>query len=221
VLRGRLATDAIPRAAPVDGLSERGPEKRRALAGKLSELWRGLTIAAMAQEDAANRRARQAATVVAVVGLIVVFLPAAFHARDVFGDPFRAGTTTKTVTTTVGNETTKTETTTSPSAQSLLDRGLATGGLLLLRLGIVALAAFLAGAVVQRIKLGDFALKLGPLELPALQRLTKNTYKSVENLTTAVAENKAATAVANRVAGRAVSEVEGLRQRVEALEQKP
>ena len=46
---------------------------------------------AATSEDLANRRARQAATFVAVLGLIIIFLPASFHGRDVFSDPFDAG----------------------------------------------------------------------------------------------------------------------------------
>jgi len=37
-----------------------------------------------------------------------------------------------------------------------------------LRVGIVVLAAFLAGAVAQRVLLGDYALKVGPVAVPAL-----------------------------------------------------
>jgi hypothetical protein len=56
-------------------------------------------------------------------------------------------------------------TSTSEANDSLVERGLSTGGLVLLRLAIVAFAAFIAGAVVQRAVLGQFGIKLGVLEL--------------------------------------------------------
>jgi hypothetical protein len=180
---------------------------------------RALMTGGMSSDEAANRRARQTAAMIFVLGMLVVVLPALWHLGAVTRDPFTAPTSTKTVTTQVGKRTTSTVTTRSESSQSLLDRGLAAGGLLILRLGIVALAAFLAGAVVQRIKLGDFQLKLGPLEVPALQRLGASTEKSVETLTAAVADNKTVTERAARGIVVAANELEALRQRVEVLEQ--
>lgn len=62
------------------------------------------------------------------------------------------------------------ETTTSPEDQTIIDRALSRGGLLLLRLGVVAMASFLAGATVQRIIAMDFSGKFGPIELRKLSK---------------------------------------------------
>jgi hypothetical protein len=57
---------------------------------------------------------------------------------------------------------------------SLVGRAFATPGVLLLfRLGILVLVAFLGGAAVQRIWLGNYALTIGPLTLPELPDITK------------------------------------------------
>lgn len=116
---------------------------------------------------------------VAILGIIVVVLPAALHIGQVLGeDPFEVRTRTVTVVREVDGKP-ETETTTSPSGQSALDLALSSGGLLLLRLGIVALASFLAGATVQRIIAMDFAGKLGPLELRSLSRASSATIEDV------------------------------------------
>jgi hypothetical protein len=43
----------------------------------------------------------------------------------------------------------------------------------MLRIGIVVLAAFLAGAAIQRAALGEFALEVGPLKLPEVAAASK------------------------------------------------
>jgi hypothetical protein len=83
------------------------------------------------------------------------------------------GTQTKTTTTTeeqpgTPSQPQKTVTTTAEGERSLLERVLGDGGLVVLQLGIVLLAAFLAAAILQRAILGEYAVKLGSLELPAL-----------------------------------------------------
>jgi hypothetical protein len=101
------------------------------------------------------------------------------------------GRTTTTVTETTaattqrGAATTETTTTTKEASDSLLERALSTGGLVLFRVAIVAFAAFIAGAVVQRAILGKYALKLGVLELGELQ---EGTDTAVTALQTAVKE---------------------------------
>lgn len=82
------------------------------------------------------------------------------------GDSAGGGATT-TVTERAGIATEVTKTT-AEADLSLIERGLGTGGLLLLRLGLVAMAAFLAGAVIQRTILGRFAIELGPVKVPEL-----------------------------------------------------
>jgi hypothetical protein len=79
---------------------------------------------------------------------------------------------------------TETTTTTNEANDSLLERALSTGGLVLFRLAIVAFAAFIAGAVVQRAVLGRYSLKLGILELDDISAATT---ESVTALQTAIA----------------------------------
>lgn len=100
--------------------------------------------------------------VVFSLGLIVVVGPVFLHLDSIFDeDPFAPGVETETVERTAPDGTTTTERTTRPASTSALQRTLASGGLLMLRLGVVALAAFLAGAVVQRTLRGNFAIEVG------------------------------------------------------------
>ena len=56
---------------------------------------------------------------------------------------------------------TGTEVTTEPGGGSLLERSLASGGVLLLRMAVVAAAAYLAGALVFRTMSGTFPSEIG------------------------------------------------------------
>jgi uncharacterized membrane protein YraQ (UPF0718 family) len=83
------------------------------------------------------------------------------------------GTRTKTTTTTerqpaVPAQPEKTVTTTEKGERTFLERILGDGGLLVLQLGAVLLAAFLAAAILHRIILAQYAVKFGALELPAV-----------------------------------------------------
>ena len=82
--------------------------------------------------------------------------------------------------------------TTGPSGETLVERALSSGGFVLARLAAVALAAFLAGAVVQRLFLAQFAIKIGPVELGELSDTTREGLAAVrqrlESQMTAVAE---------------------------------
>jgi hypothetical protein len=119
----------------------------------------------------ADHGGRLAVLLVALIGVLVVVGPAVRYAGDIFDDPTRPEiqTETKTVITAapgpdgrpVESER-ETTTTTTPRARSLLDRGFAPGGLLLLRIAIAAAAAFLAGAVTQRVLLGRYDVEIGP-----------------------------------------------------------
>jgi uncharacterized coiled-coil protein SlyX len=80
----------------------------------------------------------------------------------------------------------KRTTTVEDSPRSFTERVLGESGLILLQIGIILLAAFLAGAFTQRVLLGDFALKLGGLlELGAVQEKAEQT---LVGLTAKVAE---------------------------------
>jgi hypothetical protein len=164
-------------------------------------------------ERRANAWARGVAAVVFILGVTVVLVPAAVHAGDVFGaDPFKPRQTHVTVThrTPSGVSIFETE---RDADQSFVERAFAEGGLLLLRVGIVALAAFLAGAVVQRTLLSDFALKVGPVEVPELRRAAAVSDRALGDLTAALDSQAEKTARALEVAAL-------LTERIEALEEK-
>lgn len=62
----------------------------------------------------------------------------------------------------------KTVTTVGSGERGLLERVLGDAGLVILQIGAVLLAAFLAAALIQRAILGQYAIKVGALELPAV-----------------------------------------------------
>jgi DNA-binding XRE family transcriptional regulator len=102
------------------------------------------------------------AIIVFAIGGLVVLKPAIDHWDDVYrSDPFKAETTTQTVRTRAGDQTAQ-RTTTRKQSTSFAERGLGKGGLLMLRLGLVALVAFLAAAVLQRIVLGSYGMRVRP-----------------------------------------------------------
>ena len=106
---------------------------------------------------------------VLVVGALVVVQPALQHRSDLANDnPFRPALSREVVEKRVPGKPVERTTTTKPASAPWVERALGNSGLLLLRVGIVVLAAFLAGAVAQRVLLGDYALKVGPVEVPAL-----------------------------------------------------
>ena len=84
------------------------------------------------------------------------------HPGSLFRDPFRPAVQEKTVATfdATGNRT-GTVVTTEPGGGSLIERSLASGGVLLLRLAVVAAAAYLAGALVFRTLSGTFPSEIG------------------------------------------------------------
>jgi ABC-type transporter Mla subunit MlaD len=103
-------------------------------------------------------------TVVGVflLGLVVVVGPALWHTGSLFRDPFTPAVEKKTVETfDAGGVKTGTEVTTGPAGGSLIERSMAAGGVLLLRLAVVAAAAYLAGALVFRTISGTFPTEIG------------------------------------------------------------
>jgi DNA-binding XRE family transcriptional regulator len=114
-----------------------------------------------------------AALAVAILGLggLVVIKPALDHWDDVYrADPFVVGTTTekarKRLPAISGQSArpriSRTTTTTTEDASSFAERLLGKSGTVLLRLGLVALVAWLAAALLQRAILGNYALRIGP-----------------------------------------------------------
>jgi hypothetical protein len=127
----------------------------------------------VASRDSANTWAAWAAVVTLLFGLIVVVVPTLANLDTILAaDPFvPRETTTRVVESGPQGETTTT--TTQEADDSLVERLFSSGGLLILRLGLVAAAAFLAGAVVQRTLLGEFAIKIGPVDVPQLKDVAK------------------------------------------------
>ena len=114
-----------------------------------------------------------AALAVAILGVggLVVIKPAIDHWDDVYrADPFVVGTTTQKVQKRLpainGKSTrprvSRTTTTTTESSSSFAERLLGKSGTVLLRLGLVALVAWLAAALLQRAILGTYSLRIGP-----------------------------------------------------------
>lgn len=117
----------------------------------------------------ADLAGRITALLVAIAGAAVVIVPALWSKdarQEAFGNPFRDREPAKIVTTTAADGTTTVETTW--SRESSLEQAVSGGAGLLLRIGIVAAAAFLAGAAAQRAAMAHFSLELGPVKLPDL-----------------------------------------------------
>jgi DNA-binding XRE family transcriptional regulator len=127
---------------------------------------RSLTLAFRLESFVAMRRAIAdwsacglAAMVLALGGLIVI-KPALDHWDDLYrGDPFAAGTTSQIVQKTSGEKVDRTRITTTEDSSSFPERLLGDAGVLLVRLVLVALAAFLAAAVLHRALLGSYGLR--------------------------------------------------------------
>ena len=100
------------------------------------------------------------AVAILVLGGLVVVKPAVDHWDDLYrGDPFEAGTTTQIVQKTSGKKVDRTRTTVTEDSSSFPERLLGDSGVLLIRLALVALAAYLAAALLQRAILGEYGLR--------------------------------------------------------------
>lgn len=156
-----------------------------------------------------DRWARWAAIVVALFGLVIVVLPAMLHIGDVFADPF-VNQTKSQVSTPSGHPPVPAAATESHD-QPLIDGTLGDGGLLLLRVAVVALAAFLAGATMQRIGAADFAGKFGPFELRKLStKAAAASSTSIERLARRLDSQMAVTRKAVKVASDVARRVDAL-----------
>jgi DNA-binding XRE family transcriptional regulator len=113
------------------------------------------------------------AVVVLALGGLVVIKPAVDHWGELYrGDPFASGTTTQIVQKTAGKKVDRTRTTVTEDSSSFPERLLGDSGTLLFRLALVALAAFLAAAVLQRAILGSYGLRVG--DRPRLRPAASN-----------------------------------------------
>jgi hypothetical protein len=168
-------------------------------------------------ERRADNAARATAAVVLVVGLIVIVLPALLHMGDVWRNPFVPSQTEVVEVTMQPDGTKVTKTTTEEAPRSFVERALAAGGLLLLRIGAVVLASFIAGAAVQRAILGRFDMKLGPLELPDLKDTAEETEAALGAVQQELKSQVGATKEAMKVAAVATQGVIALRSQLTEL----
>jgi DNA-binding XRE family transcriptional regulator len=100
------------------------------------------------------------AVLILVFGGFVVIKPAIDHWNDLYrSDPFKVGNTTLTVKHGGSGNAAQRTTTTKEESASFTERVLGNSGLLLVRLILVAIAAFLAAAVLQRAVLGTYVLR--------------------------------------------------------------
>ena len=140
---------------------------------------------------------------------------------------------TRTIVTESAGRMTETTTTTGEAAGSFFERALAASGLLFLRLGLLLVAAFLAGAIVQRTLLGRFAFKLGPVEVPdlpqaaeasrdAINKIQAGVKRQVSRLANQVAmkleQNASTTAQTGSLVAATARELSQLRERIAELE---
>jgi hypothetical protein len=102
--------------------------------------------------------------VVLLAGILLIVAPAIRHAGPLFDNPFVGQLQQRTVETLDANGVrTGTVITTEP-AGSWLDRSLGVGGILLVKIAIAAVLAFLAAALFHRAATGSFPSKVGPME---------------------------------------------------------
>jgi HTH-type transcriptional regulator / antitoxin HipB len=100
------------------------------------------------------------AVAILALGGLVVIKPAVDHWDDLYrGDPFKVGTTTQIVQETSGKKVDRTRTTVTEDSSSFPERLLGDSGVLLIRLALVALAAYLTAALLQRAILGEYGLR--------------------------------------------------------------
>lgn len=106
------------------------------------------------------------AVIVLALGGLVVVKPAVDHWDSLYrADPFEVGATTQRIEQRGGKPV---KTTTTTDKASAAERVLGNSGLLLVRVMLVALAAFLASAVLHRAILGSYGLRVGRAGAPAL-----------------------------------------------------
>jgi hypothetical protein len=151
-----------------------------------------------------------------VLGLALVVAPIVPELRQFFADPFDAPRSVSVVTTDAPEGTTTVSSDTEAS-RSFLERALGTGGLFFIRLGAVALAAFAAGAVVQRALLADFALKLGPVEVPALKETASVSEQALSEIEAQLTLQANAVEAAMEVAADSADGVAALTEQMESL----
>lgn len=137
--------------------------------------------------ETANRAARRTVWAVGTLGFLLVAVPAVRHWRGLWADPFENGVKVTTVEYfDASHKVVATQRTTAPDSASVVEKALASGGLVLLRLALVAAAAFVAGAIVKNTMLGNYPIKVAGVELDQLtdkaEETARDAKESVERL---------------------------------------
>lgn len=167
------------------------------------------------------------AFLVLVISLVLVVTPAVAALPSVLSeDPFKPHQVVTTVDKSTydsgsGVTTKETTTTNTEASEDLLTRSLSSGGLLLLRIAVAGLAAFLAGAVIQRAVLGRFDIKVGPIELSELGKAAEAASGGIEKLSRRFTEVekglKAERTERRKLAQSAKAGLEALEDEIQAL----
>jgi DNA-binding XRE family transcriptional regulator len=125
------------------------------------------------------------AILVLVLGGLVVVKPAIDNWDDLYrGDPFSAERTTQVVQTKQAGKPAQTTITRKEASASSVERALGKSGLLLLRLALVGVAAFLLAAALQRAILGDYSLRASgrqSTDAPAAERSGGRSAQALES----------------------------------------
>jgi len=136
----------------------------------------------LGKRDRAAWWAQRTAAAILIAGIGVVAL-GSYRTGLMPAGPAETTTTTKdtkeTKTTGKGPESTERHEVTTALKETTFERALGPPGLLFLRLSLVLLVAFFSGAAVQRVLLGEFSLKVGPIELPPLPPLQEEALQKV------------------------------------------
>jgi len=86
-----------------------------------------------------------------------------------------------------------TETTTVDGGQSFIERMLGDNGVVFLQIGVVLLAAFIAGAAIQRVLVGQYGgLKAGSFEIAELANLSDETVEKLQAALAALQQDSSA-----------------------------
>jgi DNA-binding XRE family transcriptional regulator len=157
----------------------------------------------------ADLSAGAVAVAVIALGGLVVIKPAVDHWNDLYrGTPFEVRTSTQRVNKEkAGNRVT---TTTTEASSSFVERLLGKSGLLVMRFCLVAIAAFLAAAIVQRVILGRYGLR-DPARIPAPAATSENASNGTSATSQGPTGASLAPGIAKLVASR--REALGLSQR--------
>lgn len=164
----------------------------------------------MPRQKGANIVSWVVAGLVAVGGLGLVGFQVVRHGGNLLSDPYADQSQTTTITKTTprprsrttvsksgasgkstetttrrvdgGRPVTDVTRTTAPVHDSVFERSVAGGAILLLQVALVALAAFIAGAGVQRIILARYGIKVAGLEIADLPDAASASQKAIDEL---------------------------------------